>query len=65
MEKYIQEGDLLLYHNEWAGGVRPKDKINTARHKLVKKGQAEIVLPEDYFPKKKVKITRKGKLKGN
>lgn len=47
-EKFIQFKNLLLTREEWAMGDAPKPKVNDARHKLIKKGQAEIV-PQDHW----------------
>lgn len=54
MEEYFQYKDLLLLRHEFYGGDVPKPKVNEARHKLLKKGQA-VIVTEDHWLKPKSK----------
>ena len=61
MEYFIEVSGMLLHRHEFAGGASVKDKINSARRKMVSKGEAEIVT-EDFFltGEKRTNIKRKG-----
>lgn len=62
MERFIEEGELLLTNFEWAGGHSVKPNIVRERRKLVNFGKAEIVKGEDYFTGPTRTIKRKGRI---
>lgn len=48
MEQFIEHGEMLLNRFEWFGGIIPKPKDVKARRKLIKNGDAVIVVEADW-----------------